>query len=142
MSMDLKNDDNGLDSRDFDASLRQHHAQAVANLSARTQAQLQLRQRAAASPASPIRHVRHAPLRGYAWPLAAACAVGVLAIGLQWRQADIPVPAATPVAVAPGSMNSAGESAADEFDAYTMLDEAPDLYLWLASNDAATLAME
>ena len=135
MSTDTKKDDNGFNSRDFDASLRQHHAQAVANLSARTQAQLQLRRRAAASP------IRHAPLRGYAWPLAAACAVGVLAIGLQWRQADIPVPAATPVAVAPGSTNSAGESA-DEFDAYTMLDEAPDLYLWLASNDAATLAME
>nr|AGW45534.1 hypothetical protein [uncultured bacterium Lac36W] len=136
MSMDLKNDDTDFNSRDFDASLRQHHAQAVANLSARTQAQLQTRRRAAAAP------IRHAPLRGYAWPLAAACAVGVLAMGSQWRQADFPLPAATPVAVAPGSADAAGESAADEFDAYTMLDEAPDLYLWLASNDAATLAME
>ena len=136
MSMDLNNDGNDFDSRGFDANLRQHHAQAVANLSSRTQAQLQLRRRAAEAP------MRHAPLRGYAWPLAAACAVGMLAIGLQWRQADIPVPAAAPVAIAPGSTNSAGESPADEFDAYTMLDEAPDLYLWLASNDAATLAME
>ena len=141
MSMDSKKDDNGFNSRgfnshDFDASLRHHHAQAVANLSARTQAQLQLRRRAGAAP------IRHAPLQGYAWPLAAACAIGMLAIGLQWRQADIPVPAATPVAVAPGGTNAAGEAAADEFDAYTMLDEAPDLYLWLASNDAATLAME
>jgi hypothetical protein len=136
MSTDSKNDDDGFNGRGFDARLRGHHAQAVANLSARSQAQLQLRRRAAAAP------IRHAPLRGYAWPLAGACAVGVLAIGLQWRQADMPVPAATPVAVAPGSTNAAGESAADEFEAYTMLDEAPDLYLWLASNDAATLAME
>lgn len=130
MSMDSKNNERG-----FDASLRQHHAQAVANLSARTQSQLLVRRRAAAIP------IRHASLRGYAWPLAAACAVGMLAIGLQWRQAGIPVPATTPVAVS-GSTNAAGESVAEEFDAYTMLDEAPDLYLWLASNDAATLAME
>lgn len=131
MSMDPENNE-----RDFDASLRGQHAQAVANLSARTQAQLQLRRCVAAAPP------RHASLRGYAWPLAAACAVGMLAIGMQWRQAGIPVPATTPVAVSAGNTNAAGESAGDEFDAYTMLDEAPDLYLWLASNDAATLAME
>ena len=34
------------------------------------------------------------------------------------------------------------KSADDEFDAYAALDETPDLYLWLASSDAATLAME
>lgn len=124
--------DNGP-SQGFDDSLRHHHAQAVENLSARTHAQLQLRRGAAAVP------IRHAPLRGFAWPLVAACAVGVLAIGLQWRKADIPVTSGTPVAVAPVSTNT---DAGDEIDAYAMLDEAPDLYLWLASEDAAALAME
>ena len=134
MNTDSHNRDNGFHDG-FDASLRLVHVQAVANLSPRAQAQLQLRRRAAAAP------VRHAPLR-YAWPVAAACAVGLLAIGLQWRQADITVPGAAPVVVAPGNTNAAGEAAADDIDAYAMLDEAPDLYLWLASNDAATLAME
>jgi hypothetical protein len=128
------NNDNDFASHHFDASLRQHHAQAVASVSARTQAQLQLRRRAAAVP------TRHAPLR-YAWPLAAACAVGMLAIGLQWRQTDDEV-AAPVVVAAPGNTNAAGEPVDGEFEAYAMLDEAPDLYLWLASNDAATLAME
>ncbi len=136
MSTDPMNNDNGFDSHDFDANLRQHHAQAVASLSARTLAQLQLRRRAV--PAPPVR--RHATLR-YAWPLAAACAVGMLAIGLQWGQADVEVPAA-PVVVAPGNPKSAGEPADGELEAYAMLDEAPDLYVWLASSDAATLAME
>ena len=135
MSTDSMNNDNGFDSQDFDASLRRHHAQAVASVSARTVAQLQMRRRMASGP------IRHAPPR-YAWPVAAACAVGLLAIGLQWRQADIKAPAAVPVAAAPGSTNSAGEPVDGEFEAYAMLDEAPDLYLWLASNDAATLAME
>ena len=135
MSTGPMNNDNGFDGHDFDASLRQHHAQAVANLSARTQAQLQLRRREAAAPAM------HAPLR-YAWPLAAACAVGLLAIGLQWRQTDVEDPAAPVVVAAPGNTNAAGEPVNGEFETYAMLDEAPDLYLWLASNDAATLAME
>jgi len=120
---------------DFDASLRNHHAQAVANMSARTQAQLQLRRRAAATP------TRHTSMRAFAWPLAAACAVGVLAIGLQWRQPDTSAPTASQVAASADTTNSDDESAA-EFDAYATLDEAPDLYLWLASNDATTLAME
>lgn len=126
----------GGDDHDFDASLRNQHAQAVANISARTQAQLQLRRRAATTP------TRHASMRAFAWPLAAACAAGVLAIGLQWRQPGTSAPAASPVATSSGSTSADGESAADEFDTYAALDEAPDLYLWLASNDAATLAME
>ncbi len=135
MSTDSMNNDNGFDSHDFDASLRRHHAQAVASLSGRTQAQLLLRRRAASAP------IRHAPLR-YAWPLAAACAVSMLAVGLQWRPSGVKVSPATSVVAAPDSTNAAGEPADGEFEAYAMLDEAPDLYLWLASNDAATLAME
>ena len=123
--------------RDFDATLRNHHAQALANLSTRTQSQLQLRRRAAATPD------RHASMRAFAWPLAAACAAGVLVVGLQWRQPDTPVPAAaSSVAASSGTVDAAAKPADDEFDAYTALDEAPDLYLWLASSDAAALAME
>ena len=80
-------------------------------------------------------------MRALRMALAAACAVGVLAIGLQWRQADIPFrprrrspPLRQPMPLAKLPQTT--------FDAYTMLDETPDLYLWLASNDAAALAME
>lgn len=126
-----------INDSDFDATLRRHHAQALANVSTRTQAQLQLRQRAATTPA------RHASMRAFAWPLAAACAAGVLVVGLQWHQADTPVPAdASSVAASSDTADAAAPPADDEFDAYTALDETPDLYLWLASSDAATLAME
>jgi hypothetical protein len=110
----------------FDDRIRQRHAEALANLSPRVLAQLQQRRRAA----------RHAPSpwRGLAWPLAAACAAGVLALGLQLRRPDIPSPVATPVVI---------DIDSDEPEtAFAALDEAPDLYLWLASKDAATLAME
>lgn len=119
----------------FDDDLRRHHAQAVASLSARTQAQLQLRRRSASTRGQ-------VGLRAYAWPLAAACAVGLLAIGLQWRQADVRVAAPTRVVVGPGNAATDAPSANDGLDAYAMFDEAPDLYLWLASDDAAALAME
>ena len=56
-----------INDRDFDATLRNHHAQALASMSARTQAQLQLRRRAATTPA------RHSSMRAFAWPLAVAC---------------------------------------------------------------------
>jgi len=39
-------------------------------------------------------------------------------------------------------VDAIAKPAEDEFDAYTALDETPELYLWLASSDAATLAME
>ena len=126
-----------IDDLDFDATLRSHHAQALASISARTQSQLQLRRRTATTPA------RHSAMRAFAWPLAAACAAGVLVVGLQWRQPDTPVPAAaSSVAASSGTVDAAAKPADDEFDAYTALDETPDLYLWVASSDAATLAME
>ncbi len=127
---------NGND-RDFDATLRSHHAQALASMSAHTQAQLRLRLRAATTPA------RHSSMRAFAWPLAAACAVGVLVIGLQWRQPDTSIRTVASSVTAPsGTVGAAAKPVDDEFDAYTVLDETPDLYLWLASSDAATLAME
>ena len=126
-----------INDRDFDATLRSHHAQALASMSARTQAQLQLRRRAATTPA------RHTSIRAFAWPLAAACAAGVLVVGLQWRKLDPPEPAsASSVAASSGTVDATAKPAEDEFEAYPVLDETPDLYLWLASSDATTLAME
>lgn len=117
----------------FDARIRQAHADAVAHLSGRTRLQLQLR-RGAATGAAPTT----APPRSFAWPLAAACAVAALAIGVQLRQPESPGSVATPE---PRPVVSATQDAAVA-DAYTALDESPDLYLWLASDDAAMLAME
>lgn len=109
---------------DFDARLRRLHVQALAQVSPQTR--FQLRRNAAAAPPQP------SPMPAFAWPLAAVCAAGVLAIGLQWRQPDPQATAPLAVAAAPGD---------DIGGAYSALDETPDLYLWLASTDA-TLAME
>ena len=97
-----------INDRDFDATLRSHHAQALASMSARTQAQLQLRRRAATTPA------RHTSIRAFAWPLAAACAAGVLVIGLQWGKPDTPEPASASsiAAAADGDGSGGGGTAA------------------------------
>ena len=118
----------------FDARMRQAHAEAVSHLSARTRLQLQLRRGAAAGGS----RASAAP-RSFAWPLVAACAVGALAIGLQLRQPEAPgtVPAPEPARAVASLAQDAVVA-----DAYTALDESPDLYLWLESDDAAMLAME
>ena len=118
----------------FDARIRQAHADAVSHLSARTRLQLQLRRGAAATPRR-----MPAATRSFAWPLAAACAVGALAVGLQLRQPESPgtLPAPDPARAVVSATADAGVA-----DAWTALDESPDLYLWLESDDAAMLAME
>ena len=128
---DLRAD--GFDGR-FDARIRQAHADAVSHLSARTHLQLQLRRGAAATTRR-----KPAATRSFAWPLAAACAVGALAIGLQLRPPESPetVPAPDPARALATAAPDAGVA-----DAWTALDESPDLYLWLESDDAAMLAME
>ena len=107
------------DSR-FDELMRARHAQALEHLSPRTRAQLHNRLQAAfAGP-------RTRP-RWRAWvPVAAVAAA--LALWLPWRSTQ---PPASPGAVAP---------VAD--DTLATLDETPDFYLWLASDDAVALASE
>lgn len=114
----------------FDASMRQRHAVAVARPSARTRAQLQQRLRAAmAGQPAPATGLQR---RG--WPLAAAfAAVLAVVVSLQLR------PQSTPQPVAP-TVDSA--IVADDAALDTMFDENPDFYLWLASTDADTLALE
>jgi anti-sigma-K factor RskA len=114
---------------DFDDALRQRHAAAVAHVSARAQAQL--RNRLAASTATP----RHFVGQRMAWVAATACAaLFALVIGLQLRPQSIPAASPAPVAVDDGH--------ADANTTYAVLDENPDLYLWLASKDAVALASE
>jgi hypothetical protein len=115
---DRPNDDLELDRR-----ARTLHAQSLAHLSAATR----LRLRVAAH--------RPAPRTGWrlAVPLAAACAIGVLALGLQRLRAPEPAP--------PPDIEAAAAIGFVE-PAYAPLDESPDLYLWLASADAAAFALE
>lgn len=118
--------DDDLNGNDLDRELRHRHAQALTNLSPRTLTQLQQRRQAALHPRAST------PMRAFAWPLAAACAIGALALGLQLRQHEI----------APATTLAVANDTNDIDNAYAALDETPDLYLWLASNDAVTLASE
>ena len=128
--------DPGTDDR-FDASIRAAHADALDHLSPRTRAQLQQRRRAALAgtparaPANPFRFVL---------PLAAAFAIGAVAIGVGMRLQPESTDAAAPPRVA--SVPPAPATTTTDDTAYATLEENPDLYLWLASEDAATLAME
>lgn len=119
--------DDDFNSRDFDAHLRQLHAQAVDRVSPRTLVQLRP-QRASRGPV--------ARARLHAWPLAATCAIALVAGGMLLRNP---------------AQNAAGESATavtaatdtnEPGDVYAALDESPDLYLWLASNDTENLVTE
>ena len=121
--------DSGFDPIRFDNALRQRHAAAVAHIS--THAQVQLRNRLAASTTVSRHVVRHR----MAWAAATACAaLFVLAVGLELRPRPAPVPLPATVV--------ADDSQGEANPAYASLDENPDLYLWLASNDAVALASE
>ena len=102
---------------DFDARLREVHAKAVEHVSPRTFVHLR--------PAWP--HTSPAKPRLQPWPLAATCAIALAAGGLFLRQPtqDAPV---EPVVLTATDNNEPG-------DVYAALDESPELYVWLASND-------
>lgn len=101
----------------FDRAMRELHAQALTQVSPRTRAHL----RAARTAAD------RAPSRGVRWALASGLvAVVALAIGLQqWRATSYSADA--PPRIAAGDATDIG--------AVATLDENPDFYLWLASND-------
>jgi hypothetical protein len=116
--------------QDFDARMRAVHAQAVAATPARVR--LQLRPRSAT------------PGMRRGWSMAAAFAMGLVALGVFWQRPapDVQAPRtagiATPVdgtAVTDGLV----DSVADAEEAYAALDESPELYLWLASSDASAM---
>ena len=103
---------------DFDAKLRGVHAQAVERVSPRTFVQLRPHASPRTSPAKP---------RLQAWPLAATCTIALIAGGLFLRQPTQHAPVESG-AVTATDTNEPG-------DVYAALDESPELYLWLASND-------
>ncbi|WP_159017172.1 hypothetical protein [Cognatiluteimonas profundi] len=111
---------------DFDRAMRACHAEAVSHLSARTQAQLRQRLRAAMAPP---------PSRRHGWRLATAALLVVgLAGGLYWQSSILPSATPPPPVVASEPADGGGLVA--------VIDETPDLYLWLASDDADRLASE
>jgi hypothetical protein len=118
---------------EFDRRLRLHYWQATTQLSARTQAQLQQRLRAAmashaTSPRSAFRRSRR-----IAWSLAAACSLVVaFGVGERWQAPGAAGP--------PPSMIASSASGNDQLVA--TLDETPDLYLWVASGDATAMTSE
>ena len=127
---------NDMHPDDFDRRMRAVHARAVERLPSRTLYELQVRRANAASPAVPARPAGHG--RGW-WLAAGLAAVFALAIGLRQPGLD---DAATGDPVP--SLATAGEAvdAAAWDETLAALDEDPDLYLWLSTQDSLILAME
>ena len=112
----------------FDHDMQQLHAAAVSQLSPQTLARLRAARHGLAD---------SAPQRGHSWrwiTASAFSAVLAVAIGVQFLPHSQTQPNVQPVATTEVEDTYEGSTAA--------LDESPDLYLWLASQDAATLAME
>jgi hypothetical protein len=124
-----------------DDAIRALHAQALDHLSPRVRAQLQqrrnkaLRGESVQAPASKWR---------LAIPLAAAATVGALVLGMQLRSLPPTTHAPMVATVQPASNSTASTSATTNEDPLiaSTLEENPDLYVWLASDDAALMAME
>ena len=118
-----------IDKQDrFDRDMRQLHATSVSQLSPQTLARLRAARHGLAE---------SAPQRGHSWrwiTASAFSAVLAVAIGVQFLPHSQTQPNVQPVATTEVEDTYEGSTAA--------LDESPDLYLWLASQDAATLAME
>jgi len=117
---------------DFDQAMRRLHAQAVDQVSPATRARLRVARQTATTPAT-----AREPRRG--WVLATSfAAVSALAIGMLLRP-SLQAPAVT----SPAPTVAAASTAAYDADtALATLDENPDLYLWLASNDDAMPALD
>jgi hypothetical protein len=119
----------GIDDKEtFDRDMRKLHAAAVNHISPQTLARLRAARHA----------TQAAPQRGHSWRWMAATAfsaVLAVAIGVQF------LPQSAPVSTLPPTLAAAG-TGDDYNDSVAMLEENPDLYLWLASSEAAPLAME
>ena len=127
---------------DFDRRMRALHAEAVAQVPARTL--YQLRVRAAASARGPVpapgqdrAKARTRPHAGW-WLAAASAAVFALALGLR---DPAPLPSVDDTLPPLASVAEAANAAEFE-DGLAALEEDPDLYVWLASQDGLILAME
>lgn len=114
--------------RGFDLIARRHYGEALEAIPPRTLARLRAARHATAERASPA--------RGIGWMLAGGCAaVFAMAIALQLQLNPTPAPAQT--AAANATIDAAELRSDEAGSAIAALDENPDLYLWLASNDDA-----
>lgn len=120
---------------EFDRRMRALHAQAVEQVPSRTLYELQVRRTNAAGPVP----ARSLVGRGGWWLAGGLAAVFALAVGL--RQPGLEPPATTDAPPSLAAAGAAADTAAWE-DGLAALDEDPDLYLWLASQDSLILAME
>ncbi|MCC7097608.1 MAG: hypothetical protein IT472_10555 [Thermomonas sp.] len=120
--------DPGIADLKLDAVLRARHADAVAQLSPRVQAQLTQRRNAA------LRGQGHRPRHGLRYAVASVAALSALAVGLQFNHPRPATPGVNPTVAATGH--------APEARSATLLDEDPEFYTWLASNDAVLAAKE
>jgi hypothetical protein len=122
------------DDHSFDQAMRRLHMQAVDQVSPATRTRLRVARQAATTPAATREH-----RRGSGWMLATGfAAVSALAIGLMLR----PSPQAPGVTSPAPAVAAASPAAYDADTALATLDENPDLYLWLASNDDAMPALD
>lgn len=131
----------------FDQQARQWHAAALKELSPQTLARLRAARHAAQTDTRPVRG-----LHGYGRWLAATAFTAVLAVGVGVRLLPLgesPRPSENPAAVPIASNGDAGSNeystanyGSASYGSANVLDEDPDLYLWLASADAPPLAME
>lgn len=122
---------------DFDHRMHTLHARAVDQVPSRTLYELQVRRANAATGATAT--ARPLARRGGWWLAGALAAVSALAIGLRQPGLERAPTADTPAPLAAAA--SAADTAVWE-DSLAALDEDPDLYLWLATQDSLILAME
>lgn len=132
-------DDTAVDDS-LSRTARQLHAAAVANVSASIQAQLHQRRRRALSDGGVAVH------RGSTRPLAWTGAFAVLALAVALPMAMWPAqePVTSRVAdtVATTASTTASTPPGNRDIPIATLEEDPEMYVWLASNDAIALASE
>lgn len=116
----------------LDAHARALHAESLDRLSPRVRAQLAQRRRAVLQP---VRPVASRPAWRWAGAATAAC---VLLLAIQLRPADAPLDADRSAS----AVVSADTVEPRPADPTAALAEDPDFYLWLASSEGRTLAME
>lgn len=114
----------------FDRMARASHAQSVQHLSPAVLAGLRRTRQTASAP-----HHR----RGLGWLMAGSAAALALVAALQLQPGTGPEPALPQPQVASVSAEASAREMVDEEVAAMLatLDENPDFYLWLASNDEA-----
>ncbi|MEO5565774.1 MAG: hypothetical protein ABIR05_03845 [Luteimonas sp.] len=120
---------------EFDRKAKAVHAQALMAPSARVRAQLHNRLQAAMSGMGASSNSKNShPLHRWSWATAAVLVLALM-LAAPWRSVQEQV---APANLAQGP----GQLPANSATGLATLDQDPDFYLWLASSDAVSLAME